>query len=180
MNSMISTRDRIKNVFLQLSEENQYDKVSVTSVCQSAGVNRSTFYFYFESIDLLLDEIEHDFVSNIAFVDCFTNEAAIYKQVLRYVTYVKNNRAVFFTLIKNGRLISAFLSKSAAKSSQFSQRRLPGRSRQDTGSLLSAYTTVGSIALLEQWLVDCPQYPPEKVARIICRLALTAARQQME
>lgn len=178
---MIQEKDMrryIKDSFLQLAEENQYQKVNVTAVCKAAHVNRSTFYFYFESIETLLDEIEYDFLSQIAFLDCLTVESVIYGQVLRYVNYVRDNRRVYFVLIKNGRLVNAFLKQSMEKSKVFTQRKLQDRFDIDTSNMLSAYTTVGSLALLETWLTFSPDYPAEKVASMICHMAIAGSEKQ--
>lgn len=171
-------RTHIKEVFLRLSEENNYNKVPVTSVCKAAGINRSTFYFYFESIDTMLNEIEYDYLSQIAFLDCLTAESVIYGQVLRYVEYVRDNKQVFFVLIKNDRLVNAFLERSMKKSIAYNRQKLKERFDIETSNMLSAYTTVGSLSLLETWLTFSPEYPSEKVASIICHMAIAGSKKQ--
>lgn len=171
-------RTHIKEVFLQLAEENNYNKVPVTAICKAAGINRSTFYFYFESIDTMLNEIEYDYLSQIAFLDCFTVESAIYAQVLKYVEYVRDNRQVFFVLIKNNRLVNAFLERSMKQSKAFNQRKKNNRFDVATSNMLSAYTTVGSLSLLETWLTFSPDYPAEKVASMICHMAIAGSEKQ--
>ena len=178
---MVSEKDmrrHIKDSFLLLAEENQYKKVNVTSVCKAAHINRSTFYFYFESIETLLDEIEYDYLSQIAFLDCLTTESVVYGQVIRYVEYVRDHRQVFFVLIKNGRLVNAFLKQSMEKSKAFNQHKLQDRFDIDRSNMLSAYTTVGSLALLETWLTFSPDYPAEKVASMICYMAIAGSEKQ--
>ena len=175
MNSNMNMREKIKEIFLIEAEKNKYSKVPVTTICQSARINRSTFYFYFESTEKLLDEIEYDFISQIPFVDCFSDSATIYGQILRYVRYVSSHKNVFFTLIKNGKLISAFMDRSNAKSNQIATRRLRIE-KQEMPHLLASYTTIGSIALLETWLTYYPEYPSEKIAHIICNQALAATK----
>ncbi len=71
-------REHIKESFLREAEKNEYQRISVTSVCKEAKINRSTFYFYFESIEMLLNEMEYDFMSQIPFLDCMTSESVIF------------------------------------------------------------------------------------------------------
>ena len=175
MNPDKSMREKIKSVFLAQAEKNNYCRVSVTAVCQACHIHRSTFYFYFESIDGLLDEIEYDFIRQIPFVDCFTNKEALYEGTLNYVKYVSRNKRVFFTLIKSGKLIPAFMDKSNEKSSQFVMHHF-GIDNHEMPPLLASYTTIGSIALLQTWLTDYPEYPAKKIAQIICNQAIAATQ----
>ncbi len=178
MEQEMDMRSYIKDCFLRLSEENQYQKVSVTALCKAAGVNRSTFYFYFESIETLLNEIEYDYCSQIAFMDCLTLESVIYGQVLKYVKYVRDNRQIFFVLIKNGKLVDAFLKRSMDRSKSINTRKFKEKFDVDKSNMLSAYTTVGSLSLLETWLTFSPDYPAEKVASMICHMAIAASEKQ--
>ncbi len=171
-------RSHIKSAFLQLTEKNRYQQVSVTALCKAADINRSTFYFYYESIEQLLDDIESDFLNRIAFLDCMTLESVIYGQVLRYVKYVRDNTQVYFVLIKNGRLVDAFLKRSMEQSIAYNQRKLHDRFDVDRSNMLSAYTTVGSLSLLETWLTFSPDYPAEKVASMICHMAIAGSEMQ--
>ena len=41
---------------LLLLEKKEYDFISVKEVCEKAGVNRSTFYLHYETMDDLLKE----------------------------------------------------------------------------------------------------------------------------
>ena len=48
---------RVMNeALLILLENKEYDYISIKEVCLKAGVNRSTFYLHYESMDDLLKE----------------------------------------------------------------------------------------------------------------------------
>lgn len=176
MQSSVDMRNHIKEVFLTVTEQNNYQVPSVSALCKAACINRSTFYFYFESIDTLLNEVEYDYISQIPFYDSLN--ASAYGQVLKYVLYVRDHRQVFFILIKTGRLVNEFLKKAMSRSVVFNQRKLHGSFDIDKSNMLSAYTTVGSLSLLETWLTYSPEYSPEKVASFICHMAKAASEKQ--
>ncbi len=46
----------IDKALLLLLEEKNFDYITVKEVCLKAGVNRSTFYLHYESMNDLLDE----------------------------------------------------------------------------------------------------------------------------
>ena len=53
----MNTRDRIVNVSIGLFKQSSFEDVSVKDICDAAGVTRNSFYYYFESKDLLFDAI---------------------------------------------------------------------------------------------------------------------------
>ena len=57
---------------LLLLEKKEYDFITVKEICEKAGVNRSTFYLHYETIDdLLAETIE---MINKRFLSAFNNE----------------------------------------------------------------------------------------------------------
>ena len=57
---------------LLLLEKKEYDFITVKEICEKAGVNRSTFYLHYETIDeLLVETIE---LMNSIFMKAFDNK----------------------------------------------------------------------------------------------------------
>ena len=52
-----SAKETIKQTFINLLEENPFDKITVTDIVQRSNINRNTFYYHFQDIYSLLDEI---------------------------------------------------------------------------------------------------------------------------
>lgn len=52
-----------------LLNEKDYEYIMIKEICKKAGVNKSTFYFHYESIDDLLEETL-GFINKKSF-DCF-------------------------------------------------------------------------------------------------------------
>ena len=44
------TDQKIRKVFLEELEKNGIEKVSVSTICQKVGINRSSFYAHFEDV----------------------------------------------------------------------------------------------------------------------------------
>lgn len=65
MQKQISTEELIKKKFLEMMEERPFYKIKVANFVQFVGISRSTFYFYFDSTDSVLEAIEDEFVSGL-------------------------------------------------------------------------------------------------------------------
>ena len=61
----VDTRTRIVEKAIELFHEKDCDSVAVKDICDAAGVTRNTFYYYFDSKELLFDAIG-DWISRTA------------------------------------------------------------------------------------------------------------------
>ncbi len=51
---------KMDEAFLKLLETKDFTYITVKEICEAAGVNRSTFYLYYETInDLLSESVDH-------------------------------------------------------------------------------------------------------------------------
>jgi AcrR family transcriptional regulator len=61
MGTREGARDRIREVVLRLMATDEAGKASVKRISDEAGINRSTFYYYFSSPQDVIDSIVEDF-----------------------------------------------------------------------------------------------------------------------
>jgi AcrR family transcriptional regulator len=59
------TKNIIKETFLQLLEEKDINKITVSEICKIADINRATFYRYYLDVYDLLEKIENDFTEKM-------------------------------------------------------------------------------------------------------------------
>ena len=59
------TRERLKEALLRLLARRDILDVTVSRLCQEAGVNRSTFYSHYDSIGDLMEELEQEIGANL-------------------------------------------------------------------------------------------------------------------
>ena len=61
------SKKKIEKIFVQLLQEKELNKISVTEICEKANINRSTFYAnYLDVYDLadkVAEELEHEVFS---------------------------------------------------------------------------------------------------------------------
>ena len=54
------TKRLLKNAIIDLLEFKDVQEISVTELCENAGINRTTFYCHYKSIEEIIIEIEND------------------------------------------------------------------------------------------------------------------------
>ena len=91
----LRSRKAIKNALCRLVSERDFSSVKALDVAREAGINRSTFYLHYRSLDAVLYEIEDDLIKNVvgltqikagAFEDYIKNLAA---SLLDYSTEIR-------------------------------------------------------------------------------------------
>lgn len=110
-----NTAARMDEAFLECLEAKDFEYITVKEICQKAGVNRSTFYLHYETIDDLLSEsveymnrrfltyLKFDSGNFITRLDkCDIDELYLItpKYLTPYLNYIKDNRRLFLTAIK--------------------------------------------------------------------------------
>ncbi len=103
---MNETKQKIMDTYVSLSRTNPLDKISIKLIIETAGLNRSTFYYYFEDIDELVDELEVVLLAEINEV-----QKMLYSTLIFGVKEYKM-KAVEDFLEKNEDLLSIFVLKN--------------------------------------------------------------------
>ena len=103
---------------ISLLKKKPFEYITVSEICETAGVNRSTFYLHYETIgDLLCETARYlidDFLSyfsndvkSISFnlMDCKLDELIFIcdRYLTPYLTYVKNHKEVFGTALSHNK-----------------------------------------------------------------------------
>ena len=88
--SAIRSRQMIRKAFLELLQEKEYQKITVTDIVKRADLNRSTFYAHYPDIRGVVEEIQEDIfqqniflMGQIDFADFLENPSPYFHQVSR-------------------------------------------------------------------------------------------------
>ena len=91
-----STKEDIKEAFIQLLSEEKFENISISKLCKRAGINRGTFYLHYEDKYQMIDSLKSDILSQLY---SFFEEEGEYSK--RFMI------AKFYVLRANERLINA-------------------------------------------------------------------------
>ncbi|MBP3580408.1 MAG: TetR/AcrR family transcriptional regulator [Clostridia bacterium] len=111
-----NTATKMDLALISLLKKKPFEYITVSEICEMAGVNRSTFYLHYETIADLLHETARylldDFLSyftndvkSISFnlADCELDELFFIrdKYLTPYLTYIKEHKQVFGTMLSH-------------------------------------------------------------------------------
>ena len=177
-----NTAVRFDKALLSLLEKKPFEYITISEICETAEVNRSTFYLHYENTSDLLKETTAYVLDNFTsyfsvdaesiitkFTDCdlqdlkFVNE----KYLHPYLSFIKENQRVF----------SAVLSQPTAFDSKAIFRRLfdnifkPILDRfhypRDEQNYVMMFYLNGITAIIMEWLKDGCQKSIEDISAII-------------
>jgi len=157
------TKRMVKEGLVRLLEKKPLEKINITELCQEAGINRTTFYRYYELPRDVLTEMQNEFfeetlehfqkpltVSGIEclFV-CLSEHAALVKLFFQYNSDEDwtNIFAQVYHSFPEKKMLKAF-------------RNLD----ENRAELLSTYLAGGAYFLVRKWIMDDIPMSPKEVA----------------
>ncbi len=165
-----NTAIKMNEAFLLLLEKKELEYITVKEICSVSGVNRSTFYLHYETIDDLLVEtseyINTKFSSYFKHIDFDFQKIALEpKENLILITpeflspwlnFIKDNKRLFSTIIS--RFDSLRLGKS--QTSMMNDVIFPILERfeisDENKSYIMAFYFEGIKAIIKEWIKhDC-------------------------
>ena len=111
-----NTATKMDLALISLLKQKPLDYITVSEICKTAGVNRSTFYLHYETISDLLRETTRylldQFMSyfsrdakstNLDITECALNRLVFIcdEYLVPYLSYVKDNKEVFKTALSH-------------------------------------------------------------------------------
>lgn len=114
------TAARMDKAFLELLDKKSFSRITVKEICEKAGVNRSTFYLHYETVDDLLSEtVEYliqeyqnyvnpesrKIVSKLR--DCPMEELNLItpEYLMPYLQFIRENKKIFRTAMENAAVL---------------------------------------------------------------------------
>lgn len=99
--------------FLELLEKKDFAYITVKEICEKAGVNRSTFYLHYETVNDLLEESARHIIDR--FIEAMPHDTAVFIENIQtrpieelylitpeyltpYLNYIKDHKRLFRTM----------------------------------------------------------------------------------
>lgn len=167
----LNTARLMDEALILMLDKKEYEFITVKDICERAGVNRSTFYLHYENKDDLLSECG-DFVFN-GFFDYMKryddgtskNISAAPLDKLFFITpqyltpffeYVKENRRIFSTVIKNVGLFELEKNYAVLFKNVFEPILARFNVKEHETKYIMAFSLRGLMAIVTEWLKsDC-------------------------
>ena len=157
------TASLMDEALLLLLEQKDYESITVKEVCQKAGVNRSTFYLHYESMNDLLEEtvgmITDRFKSSLSSVPPGDPRKVVLtsEEYLRpYLGFIKENMRAYKVIHQKDHLFHSQKAFEGFYQSIFSPALTHFGVSEDEKKYVFAFYTQGTVAIIGKWLEgDC-------------------------
>ena len=83
--------EKIETAFLSLILTNKYEDISISQICERAGINRSTFYCHYDDINDLIVKIENKFAKSTASIFNY-GERQTHEAFVEMFTFIRDNK----------------------------------------------------------------------------------------
>ena len=179
-----STAILMDEALIHLLEKKDIEYIRAKEICEKAGVNRSTFYLHYESVDDLLEE-SMKYINN-KFVSYFDENTSEFinkiqdsspedlnliteKYLTPYLNFVKENKKIFRASFNNPKGMKAFDSyNDLEKNVLIPILRRYNISEKEMKYILKFYIQ-GIIAIVKEWVNNNCNESVEVIEKIIIK-----------
>ena len=107
------TKDAIKKSFMKLLNQKQINKITVKEIVEDCGINRNSFYYHFDDIPSLVEEILNEQAD--ALVQVSGENTDIYSSILAAMDFALQNKTAMLHIYNsaNKNVFERYLSRIA-------------------------------------------------------------------
>ena len=169
------SRDAIRKAVLELAQNKPMQKISITEICQKAGVRRSTFYKYYGCQSDVVKDILNELVLHTAdhVMTYLQAGSSIRAALCNALEYLKENQRQIGLLLKE--CDYSFLREIKIQLPDFQTRMvsaLPSSMSQRENQAYASFIQYGTLHLVLEWLLGgCTISPQEEVNMIFSVLS---------
>ncbi len=169
------TKKVIKDTFIDLLDEKDINKVSVSEICKIADINRATFYRYYLDVFDLLKKMEEEFVEDVKNAynkdDNIEQSLSYYAIALLTICYENQKLAkILFTSTGKPYFLNSILEEAYSKCKARWTRAIPDIDEDDI-EYASVFIFNGALGVVNYWIKCDFDKTVEEVAKIIQDLA---------
>jgi len=166
------TKRIIKESLIELLDEIDFNKLSVSRLCETAEINRSTFYAHYNDLFAVMEELERDFITHVSYFRIGESSQKHEKKAYDYLRYIDAHHKEFQILYKNGYLVNPIISESMNLFVSENKNRNEKISTE-IHEIFVQYATSGTFKMISYWLENKHLYSFEQVAQWILDLSLS-------
>lgn len=160
------TRELLKQSLIELMKDKPIHDISIKKICETADINRSTFYHHYDSQYELFNDILNDIGNEITEIVRKHNTSPDWmdKIFLDAFTYIENNRDTFLVILSEnsgfgiGETLTAYVERFVDITSE---------SSSELAKYCTQFTTAGMTSVVWKWLNAENRIPAKDLAKFI-------------
>jgi len=177
------TRKVLREAILKLLEEKSIDRVTVKEICETAGLNRGTFYLHYDSPASLLKDVKEQFIAdNMKYFASYWDterEQGFMEQLFACLSENKTVCRVLMSSNSDPQFLKDMTVLAQGSTLKEWAKEFPDLSEENLEFVFD-FVFSGVTTLISRWLSDEISLTPKELAHRIERLghhALVAVRE---
>ena len=161
----------LKRALIELLLKKDISKISIKELCETAGINRSTFYTYYDTQYLLLEEIQDEVLNEL--IVCFkdlkpeTGLQEVIESTQKILRYVEHNIDCFRALLGvhgDPGFYNKMVSANEAVIQEWNPQGTADAAAEKTAYL---FATCGGTGVIKNWIMDEERMPSGQLAKLL-------------
>ena len=172
----ITTEENILNAYTRLASSKRVDQITVSDICRTAGIHRTSFYGHFQDINALQDKV--DALQLQKLLDCFMREGTwnLKEGLQMQLQFFYDNRNILKKNLRSEanekRFIDFLSGQMTNRFKESFQKRFHSEDEIEI-QYQKEFLTMGTLAILKKWILSDCQESSEKIAKILYALYVT-------
>jgi len=154
------SKEKIEKIFIQLIQKKNIDEISVSTICEMSGLNRSTFYANYIDIYDLVEKVKLNMANEFATFQLSNNAKHDPNGYLSLFKYIKENQIFFKTYFK----LEAI---SLTPATQYSIDLAKKYYNNEHIDYHIEFFRAGLNAIIKKWLNEGCKESPEEMSNIL-------------
>lgn len=163
------TRELLKQSLIELMKDRPIHEISIKKICETADINRSTFYHHYDSQFELFNDILNDIGNDIAqTIKSHQSSSTWLKDILNDAfTYIENRREMFLVVLSEnsglsvGETLTSYVERFINMSSEPSNEIV---------NYCTQFATAGMTSVVWKWLNHEDRMPAKDLANMVAAL----------
>lgn len=180
------TAQCMDEALLALLDEKDFEYITVKELCEKAGVNRSTFYLHYDSMDDLLNEA-NEYIMQLVY-SYYPDKTLSKSDVLNlpkeklnffspeylvpFFRFIKDHRRLFLTILEHNKTLKGEKNLESLFSAYFNIIYQRFSLSEKEGNYISIFLIDGTLGIAELWLRNDCRDSEEELANLISSFAL--------
>ncbi|MEI4620452.1 TetR/AcrR family transcriptional regulator [Bacillus cereus] len=98
---IVKTKEAIKNAFVELMSEKNFDQITIQDITDRANIGRRTFYSHYLDKYDLLDKFTEEHINELEKICAWSSDLDFIDANVIWFEYLENNYSFFSTLLKS-------------------------------------------------------------------------------
>lgn len=170
------TKRLLKESLLDLLKNKNIHKISVSELCHTAGINRSTFYNHYGSQFEVLKEMELDMIEDLKHIwekEIQNSKWTLDKRAAALCSYLKKNESFVKLIFSNSDMDSEFASLliDAAHVQMIYKQTFPDEKDQIKHELMTTFLANGTYHMIKKWIVEDIPITADEMGKLIYNMS---------